>query len=219
MLPSLTVPVVQTAPPLTPTTASAAWSQDAAASLEWDVAHARAASDATSVHFTTDGKYLYVRFDAVQHEPVIASQHSNDLVAGGSNINGGIAWPDDAVWVDLWPTGPGGFQYQFESNAIGAHNEASSENTDFAPQWDSSGAIAGSGYTVTMAIPLSVIHGAHAGTWRMQFVRYVRSTGELNVWSYDSAQTNPDDAARAASVTVPLVARPPLPKPRVAVYG
>ncbi len=155
----------------------------------------------------------------MQHEPVIASQHSNDLVAGGSNINGGIAWPDDAVWVDLWPTGPGGFQYEFESNPIGAHNEASSENSAFAPDWRSSGAIEGAGYTVTMAIPMSVVHGAHAGTWRMQFVRYVRSTGELNVWSYDGAQTNPDDAARAASVSVPVVARAPVPKPRIAPYA
>ena len=219
MLATLNVPVVQTAPPLSPKAPPAAWSQDPSASLQWDVAHARGATDPTTVHVSTDGKYLYVRFDAVQHEPVIASQHSDDTVAGGSNINGGIAWPDDAVWVDLWPTGPGGFQYEFESNPIGAHNEASSENTSFAPQWQSYGSIDNRGYTVTMAIPMSVVHGAHAGSWRMQFVRYVRSTGELNVWSYDGTQTNPDDAARAAMVNVPLVARPALPKPRVAVYG
>jgi len=219
MLPTIAVPVVQAAPPLAPQAARTTWSPQADVSLRWDVAHGRAATDPTAVHVVTDGKYLYVRFDAVQHEPVVATQHSDDTVAGGSNINGGIAWPDDAVWVDLWPTGPGGFQYEFESNPIGAHNEASSENTSFAPQWHSYGSIGNGGYTVTMAIPMSVVHGAHAGAWRMQFVRYVRSTGELNVWSYDSAQTNPDDAARAAVVNVPLVARPPVPKPRVAVYG
>ncbi|HZT11261.1 MAG TPA: hypothetical protein VFA29_00525 [Candidatus Baltobacteraceae bacterium] len=219
MLPTLTVPVVQSAPPLAPAAASSTWSQIAGASLDRDVAHGRSASDSTTVHVATDGKYLYVRFDAVQHEPIVASAHGNDLVAGGSNINGGIAWPDDAVWVDLWPTGPAGFQYQFESNPIGAHNEASTENTAFAPHWESYGSIAGGGYTVTMAIPLGVIHGAHAGTWRMQFVRYVRASGELDVWSSDGAQTNPDDPARAASVTVPLVARPPLPKPRAALYA
>jgi len=216
---SLTVPVVHTAPPLSPTSSQRAWPKSSGIALRWDVGHAQSATEPTTVLVTTDGKFLYVRFDAKQRAPIIASQHSNDTVAGGSNINGGIAWPDDAVWVDLWPTGPGGFQYQFEANPNGAHNEASTENTSFAPHWSSSGAIRDGGYAVTMAIPLDVIHGAHAGTWRMQFVRYVRSTGALNVWSYDTAQTNPDDPARAGYVTIPAMARIPIPKPRVGLYG
>jgi hypothetical protein len=216
---SLAVPPAQVAPPLDPTGSITGWERFPAASLAWDVAHAQAAAEATSVHIATDGKFLYVRFDAVQHEPVIAVQQSNDTVTGGSNVNGGIAYSDDAVWVDLWPTGAGGFQYQFEANPKGTHNESSSENAAFAPQWESHGNSSADGYTVTMAIPVTVVHGAHAGAWRMQFVRYVRSTGALSVWSYDSAQTNPDDASRAGTVTVPLVARPPLPSPRVGLYG
>lgn len=215
---SLTVPVVHAAPPLDPSASVAGW-PTAAISLSWDVGHQNAAQNSTVVHVASDGKYLYVRFDAVQHAPLVAAQHSNDTISGGSNVNGGIAWTDDAVWVDLWPRGPSGFQYQFESNANGAHNEASSENVDFEPQWQTRGVATSGGYTVTMAIPLAVIHGAHAGAWRMQFIRYVRSTGELNVWSYDAAQTNPDDPARAGSVTMTLVSRPPLPKPRLGVYG
>jgi hypothetical protein len=70
-----------------------------------------------------------------------------------------------------------------------------------------------------MAIPLAVIHGAHSGTWRVQFVRYIRSTGSLDVWSYDSSQTSPDDVSRAGSATFTSIARPPLPKPRVAPYA
>lgn len=217
MIPLL-VPLVQSAPPLDPRQSPTVWPATAAISLPWNVAHARAAAESTTVHVATDGKFLYVRFDAEQREPVTATQHSDDVITGGSNINGGIAWSDDAVWVDLWPTGPGGFQYQFEANPNGSHNEASTENTDFAPQWESHGVANGHGYTVTMAIPLSVVHGAHAGTWRMQLIRYVRSTGALNVWSYDPVQTNPDDAARAGNVSMPLVARPPLPKPRVGLY-
>ncbi len=215
----MTVPVTQTAPPLAPSAAAAAWSPSAAAPLKWDVGHARAAQDATTVRVSTDGKFLYLRFEAQQSEPLMAAQHSDDTVAGGSNINGGIAWTDDAVWVNLWPTGPAGFQYQFESNPNGAHNEASSENIAFAPAWDSHGAATADGYVVTMAIPLRVIHGAHPGTWRAQFVRYVRSTGALNVWSYDQSQTNPDDPSHAGSLSIPLVAKPPLPKPRVGLYA
>jgi hypothetical protein len=187
--------------------------------LTWDVDHARPASDQTDVYVSSDGKYLYVRFAAQQHTPITATQHADDTVTGGSNINGGIAWTDDAVWVDLWPTGPAGFQYQFEANPVGAHNEASTENVSFAPHWESHGERTKDGYDVTMAIPLAVIHGAHAGVWRMQFIRYVRATGDLNVWSFDPAQQNPDDAARAGSVTMASVAKQPLPSPRVAPYA
>ena len=188
--------------------------------LTWDVDHARPAADKTDVYTYSDGKFLYVRFVAEQHSaPLVATQHSDDTVTGGSNIGGGIAWSDDCVWVDLWPKGPSGFQYQFEANPNGAHNEASTENVSFAPHWESHGERTPGGYEVTMAIPYAVIHGAHAGTWRVQFVRYVRSTGELDVWSYDPAQQNPDDAARAGTVTFTQIAKQPLPKPRIAPYA
>jgi hypothetical protein len=216
---SVLVPAVQAAPPLDPTIAAQGWPQSSI-TLPWDVAHARAATDSTIVHVATDGKLLYIRFDAVQKDPIIATQHGDDLITGGSNANGGISWSnDDAVWVDLWPTGPGGFQYQFESNPAGAHNEASTENAAFAPAWESHGSITNGAYTVTMAIPLKLIHGAHIGTWRMQFVRYQRASGALNVWSYETAQTSPDDAARAGNASVPLLVKAPLPKPRTAIYG
>ena len=169
MLTTLAVPAAQVAPPLDPTASPSAWGQAPSAGLSWDVSHAHSAAQPTTVHIATDGKFLYVRFDAVQTEPVIAVQQSNDTVTGGSNINGGIAYSDDAVWVDLWPTGAGGFQYQFEANPHGVHNEASSENVSFSPQWESHGVSTAGGYAVTMAIPLSVIHGAHGGDWRMQF--------------------------------------------------
>jgi hypothetical protein len=191
----------------------------ATVTLAWDVDHARPAQDKTTVSTWSDGKFLYVRFDAEQHAPIVASQHSDDTVTGGSNIGGGIAWSDDAVWVDLWPKGPAGFQYQFEANPNGAHNEASTENVSYSPHWETHGERTANGYVVTMAIPYAVIHGAHAGTWRVQFVRYVRSTGDLDVWSYDPAQQNPDDAARAGTVTFNQIAKQPLPNPRVAPYA
>ena len=218
MLP-LVVPLVTAPPPMDSRIAGTGWPTTAAITLPWNVAHARSAAEATTVRVATDGKFLYVRFDAQQREQVIATQHSDDVITGGSNFNGGLAWSDDAVWVDLWPTGPGGFQYQFEANPNGSHNEASSENASFAPQWESHGSASSDGFTVTMAIPLGVVHGAHAGAWRAQFVRYTRSTGALDVWSFDASQTNPDDASRAGTVTMPLVARPPLPKPRIGLYG
>src|SRR5262249_11789932 len=113
---SLLVPPVQSAPPLTPSPADPGWPKSSIV-LQWDAAHGHAAKEPTTVSFATDGKLFYVRFDAEQHSPIIATQHGDDLITGGSNASGGISWSnDDAVWVDLWPNGPGGFEYQFESN-------------------------------------------------------------------------------------------------------
>jgi len=215
------VPKLKANVTLDPSASANAWDESASLPLTWDVPHQRPAADPTQVHITTDGKFLYVRFDATQHTPVVISQQSDDLVTGGSTNNGGsIAWSDDAVWVDLWPTGPGGFQYQFEANASGSHNEASTENTAFAPRWESHGTTYDGGYTVTMAIPLAVIHGTHSGAWRAQFIRYVRSTGATYVWSYDSLQTAPDDAARAGVLTMPEAAGKTVrATPRIAPYA
>ena len=215
------VPKLKANVPLEPDASLATWIETVALPLTWDVVHARPADDSTDVHVATDGKFLYVRFDAKQRSPIAISQHSDDLVTGGSQNGGTIAWSnDDAVWVDLWPTGPSGFQYQFESNPGGSHNEASTENTAFAPHWESRGMTFDGGFTVTMAIPLNVIHGLHAGDWRAQFIRYVRATGAQYVWSYDSLQTLADDASRAGVLTMPTVAvAAAKPKPRVASYA
>ncbi len=216
-----TVPVVSAPPPADPQAPADAWPSEPSLALEWDVVRSRDADEPTAVHVASDGRYLYVRFDATQRGPATATQHSNDVITGGSQGNGGsLSWSsDDAVWVDLWPTGPSGFEYQFEANPNGSHNESSTENAAFAPQWESHGAIHDGGYTVTMAIPLNVIHGAHTGTWRAQFIRYVHATGSEYVWSYDAAQTNPDDVSRAGSLAVTVSGKAPLPRPRAAVYA
>ncbi|MGH7715793.1 MAG: hypothetical protein ACREML_07310, partial [Vulcanimicrobiaceae bacterium] len=221
-LAALDVPKVHAPPSLDPRASAESWTQPAAATLPWDVVHGRPASETTEVQTATDGRYLYVRFDAKQKGSVRISQHGDDAITGGSvGSNGSLSWSnDDAVWVDLWPNGPGGFQYEFESNPKGSHNEYSSENTAFAPHWESRGAMVAGGYVVTMAIPFSVIHGVHAGAWRAQFIRYVRATGAEYVWSFDAVQTNADDVSRAGTITIPLVTvHAARPEPRLAPYA
>jgi hypothetical protein len=219
---SATVEKVATPPGLDAQASVNGWPAEPSIGLPWDVVAARNAAEPTSVHVASDGTFLYARFDATQREPVSATQHSNDTITGGSKSSngGGLSWSsDDAVWVDLWPTGATGFMYQFEANPNGSHNESSSENSAFAPQWESRGAIHDGGYTVTMAIPLAVLHGAHDGTWRVEFIRYVRATGAEYVWSFDAAQSNADDVTRAGTLTLSLTAKAPLPRPRAAIYG
>lgn len=206
-LASLDVPTATSVPPLSPAVASA-WPGDALP-LGRDVVHGREATESTLVHAETDGTFLYVRFDVTQSEPVSASQHSDDIGQGS----------DDAVWVDLWPSGPNGFFYQFQATPNGTHYESSSENTAFAPHWESYGSTTAHGYVVTMAIPLKVIRGAHNGSWLVQFVRYTHATGEEDVWSFDSTQTNPDDVVRAGKLTLTTSVAPKRPTARAAVYA
>lgn len=204
------LPVPMGSPPLQPTAAIAAWTSPEVA-LHWDVLHREAADERTVAHIATDGHFLYVRFDAQQREYIAAAQHSNDVGQGN----------DDAVWIDLWPNGLHGFYYQFQVTPNGTHYQASSENTSYSPSWESYGRVDRGGYTVTMKIPLNAIRGVHPGEWVVQFVRYVHATGAQYVWTYDSAQTSPDDQARAGRMVMPpgLVASASRPKPRLALYA
>lgn|SRR5579883_3495301 len=202
-------------PPLDPGAPASAWSGAASLQLSWDAVKSRPATEPTKAWIATDGRALYVRFDAVQREPIAAAQHTNDVGQGS----------DDEVWVDLWPNGVSGYFYQFYATPNGTHYEYSSENTAYSPNWESQGSVHGGTYTVTMKIPLDVIRNAHGGTWKAQFVRYVRATGEQQVWSYDRVQMQPDtygnaDYAHAGSVTLPqLQVGSARPKPRAALYA
>ncbi len=169
-----------------------------ALTLPWNPVRSRPASEPTKAWITTDGHALYVRFDATQHEPIAAQQHTNDVGQGN----------DDEVWVDLWPNGISGYFYQFYATPNGTHYEYSSENTGYSPNWESAGVANGTGYTVTMKIPLDVLRNAHGGEVDAQFVRYVHATGEQQVWSYDRVQMQPDsygnaDYAHAGTVELP----------------
>ena len=206
----LTIPTVQTAPPLDPKADPAAWKDAAAVTLPWDVQHQRAASEPTTARIATDGTTIYARFDVKQREALLAQQHTNDVGDG----------TDDEVWIDLWPNGNSGFYYQFAANSNGTRWQYSSENTAYSPTWTSFGSASGNDYTVTMAIPLKVMRGSGGGNrWKVQFVRIVRSTGERQIWTYGSTQTNGDDVTFAGTLSGMPAAVASRPKPRVALYG
>jgi hypothetical protein len=198
-------------PPTDPSQPLAAWDKAAGVKLTWNVLAERPASEATAAAISTDGKSLFVRFDAQQHEAVAAAQHTNNVGQGN----------DDAVWIDLWPNGPSGYYYQFQSTPNGTHYQTSSENTSYSPSWDSFGRMRDGGYTVTMKIPLDVMRGISTShPWKVQFVRFVHATGEQQVWSFDDSQNNADDVARAGTMSMPLInVRPSRPKPRLATYA
>ncbi|MEO6835033.1 MAG: hypothetical protein ABI231_03885 [Candidatus Tumulicola sp.] len=205
------VAVPEFTPPIDPSSAPSAWSSAAGVKLGWNVLAERPASETTSAAIATDGRTLYVRFDATQREPIAAAQHTDNIGQGN----------DDAVWIDLWPNGASGYFYQFQASPNGTHYQTSSENTSYTPNWESQGATGSGVYTVTMKIPLGVMRGVSAShPWKVQFVRFIHATGEQQVWSYDAAANNADDVARAGSMTMPLVnVGSSRPKPRLAMYA
>ena len=76
---ALTVPSLATAPTLDPQApANAGGRSGPPLALAWDVIHGGPAGEPTAVRVASDGHFLYVRFDAEQREPVVATQHSND---------------------------------------------------------------------------------------------------------------------------------------------
>jgi hypothetical protein len=201
-------------PPLDPSAPATAWSAAVAVSLPWDEVRSRPSSETTKAYVATDGRALYVRFDAVQNEPIAALQHTNDVGQGN----------DDEVWIDLWPNGVNGYFYQFYATPNGTHYEYSSENMAYSPAWESRGAIVNGGYVVTMRIPFDVIRNAHGGNWRVQLLRYVHATGEQQVWTFNRVLMQPDtfgqaDYAHAGTMTLPPLSASGRPKSRAALYA
>ena len=165
----------------------------------------------TEAYVLMDAHFLYVGWIAHQSVPVIAQ----------AVTDGGSAGSDDSVEIFLWPGDAQGYYYSFSATPRGTHTESSSENTAFAPRWESAGRRTPDGYEVTMRIPLEVLHAAK-GTWRIEFLRNVSSLGLLTLWPYDSAMTSSVDVRYAATLTgvgAIVAVHATRPKPRLEAYG
>lgn len=185
---SIDVPVATTAPSMDPHVDEVSFDPAAAAQLSWNTTQSKAASEPTVARITTDGKYLYVRFDASQNERIVSAQPVDGKSTG------------DLVWVDLWPSGANGAVYRFASSPDGS-NSATASSGATVPAWQSSGATYPGGYTVTMKIPLAGLHAAGAA-WNVQFARSIQGTGQQMVWSHEG-QSAPDSVAEAGTMNLP----------------
>jgi len=200
-----------TAPPkLDGTLDDPAWKTAAHATLGWDFTFQRPAEHVTDAYVLVDAKYMYVAFHAKQHEPIIATQHTNDQPMP----------TDDVVRIYVWPAGSSGNEYGFVANPVGTRYEFSSENTAFSPVWDAVAKTTPDGYIVTERIPISVMRGDGRGTWRVQFDRRVRATNQVVEWAHDPAQGGTDSNFYAGYLRgMEVVAKNARTKPRLAVYG
>ncbi|HZZ66375.1 MAG TPA: hypothetical protein VFE17_12790 [Candidatus Baltobacteraceae bacterium] len=206
---SIAVPNVSGAPPIDGTLSSPLWQRASLAHLTYDLRTHGPAAESTTDYVMTDGTYLYVGVDAKQRIPVRALQHTNDV---GLDT-------DDEVQIDLWPNGTAGFQYVFIATPLGTHYQFSSENTSFEPTWFSAGKVVPGGFTVTMKIPLSVMHGSGGGTWRVQFARLIEATNNDLVWSYGTSQQNHNDINYAGMATGLPALTAFHAEPRIGVYA
>jgi len=171
---SIDVPVVASAPSLDP---KAPTFGGAVATLSWDATNAQKANEPATVHVTSDSKYLYVRFDAPQSEPLIGA-------AGG-----------DSVAIDLWPSGSTGDRYRLGIELTGSHTADSTANT---ASWEGAAVSHPGGYTVTMKIPTSALAGSSNS--QVQFSRWISSTATQQVWSHGSPSS--DDVGQAGTMTL-----------------
>ncbi|HEY1653777.1 MAG TPA: hypothetical protein VGF86_01535 [Candidatus Tumulicola sp.] len=180
---SLEVPTAATAPSVDPRADSTTFDPAAVAQLSWDSTSSKAAPEDTTARVSTDGKFLYVRFDATQSERIVSAQP-----ADGRN--------GDLVWVELQPGGSSATTYRFASSPDGSGAASASSGT--APVFSSSGSTFDGGYTVTMKIPLAGLQSVPSGgTWNVQFGRAIVTSGTQLVWSHDG------NVAQAGTMTMP----------------
>jgi hypothetical protein len=208
--PQLTIPHVAKGPAIDGTLADEMWKSAKRVPLAYDLRHKTLPSSKTEVYVLADDAALYVAFDAEQTGEIVANQHTDDV---GFDT-------DDEVQVDLWPGGPNGFQYLFTATPLGTHYQHSSENSVYAPKWQSAGKLRPGGFTVTMRIPFNVLRGDGRPNWQIQFVRFVVKTDDLLVWAYENGQSNHNDVVYAGTLNgLSTSAASARPKPRVGVFG
>ena len=172
---SLNVPLVAAAPSLDPHGAPFG---GAVAQLAWDATNGQHANEPATARIESDGKYLYVRFDVSQSEPMMGS--------GGG----------DSVAIDLWPSGSSGDYYRFAVGLDGTR--AADYSTANTADWQSSASTHPGGYTVTMRIPADIVASTAS---QVQFSRWIASSGSTQVWSH-AGNAQPDDLASAGTMTL-----------------
>jgi hypothetical protein len=205
------LPHVAAGPPVDGTLTDPAWQSAMKVDLAYDLRFNRPAAQRTTAYIVADDKAIYVAFDAEQRGEIVATQHTNDVGFDS----------DDEVQIDLWPGGNSGFRYMFTATPNGTHYQHSTENSSYAPTWNSVGKLRPGGYTVTMRIGFDTMRGDGRGEWRAQLVRFVVRTDEKFVWAHFPNQSNDhNDVTFSGTLSgMSIAARSARPKPRVALYS
>lgn len=172
---------VKTAAPPSRETISAQWREGVRASGFVDFTDRQPARYATQAYLLYDEKYLYVAFHCVQSGMPITAAQRIDHAGVGS---------DDHVGFGVDTSGNGSRTYQFRVNPAGVHDESSTENARYAPDWESNARVDAAGnYDAFLTIPLAAIRAQSGGMqrWRFNFERFVAAANADQTWAYSPA--------------------------------
>lgn len=202
------------APPLDASLASPAWQGALKAQAFEDFTTRQPAKYQTDAYFLYDDKNLYVGFHAAQNgTPITAAQ----------NVDNAGVLTDDHVAFSVDTSGNGSRVYSFKVTPKGVHDESSSENARYAPEWTSvAQTTPDGGYNVMMVIPLSDIRAQSAPVqrWKINFVRFVAATNDEYTWAYEPSETGVGDPTYWPSLDgVRIVGTATRPRPHADVYA
>lgn len=205
---------VTTPPKLDPTLSDPAWREGVVFDNFYDYTNQRPAKQATTAYLLYDDDNLYVAVHCQQDGvPITATQHVD---------HAGVA-TDDHVSLNLETSGSGARVYQFRANPHGVHDEFSSENARYAPDWQSTTTILPNGdWNLIMVIPLKVLRaqGALKQNWQIDIVRFVAATNDEYTWAYDQTMQSVGSSQywpHLVGLEIPAAASRP--KPRAEIYA
>lgn len=205
---------VQSPPPLDASLSSPVW-QNALKAANFENFNTREpAKHETDAYFLYDDKNLYVGMHAEQSgTPIVATQ----------NVDNAGVLTDDHVSFSIDTSGNGSRVYSFKVTPKGVHDETSSENARYAPDWTSVAKVLPDGdYNVMMVIPLSDIRAQSAAvqSWKMNFVRFIATTNDEYTWAYEPPQTDVGSPQYWPTVqNLQIVAKATRPQPHADVYA
>ncbi len=207
-------PAVKTSspPPLSAVATAPVWQRALTARDFIDFSNRRAAEYATTAYFLYDDTNLYVAFHCAQGGVPITAAQRIDHAGVGS---------DDHVSFDIDTSGNGSRTYTFRVNPIGIHDESSSENTRYAPPWQSLASVGRSGdYDVMMVIPLSDIRAQAAPVqqWRFNFERFIAARNVDYTWAYQPVMQNTTSVQFWPWLTQIRIASAARPKPQADAF-
>ena len=172
------------------------------------------AKHATIAYVLYDAKYMYVA--------VHSDQAGIPITAAQTVDHAGVA-TDDHISLNLETSGSGARVYQFRVNPKGIHDEYSSENSRYAPDWSSYATVLPNGdYNIVMVIPLKIIRGQKSPVqaWRINVVRYIAATNDSYTWAYEPSMTAVGNPQNWPLLTgLQIAANATKPRPHADIYG
>ncbi|HEY8320925.1 MAG TPA: DUF5916 domain-containing protein [Candidatus Baltobacteraceae bacterium] len=165
----------------------------------------------------------YVLYDAKNLYVGVKVQQAGVAITATQNVDHAGVATDDHISVNLDTAGNGTRVYQFRANPKGVHDEYSSENARYAPDWTSLAKIFPNGdYNLLFVIPFSVIRGESAPSqdWRFDVVRFIAATNDEYTWAYDATMNSVGSSQYWPYLTgIRIAAAATRPRPRADIYG